>query len=104
MAKKKTTTRRRGQKKQTEIEGTERFHDDEISAAIEDLKDLRKKRTQIKADHDAAVERLKGMLVERGLEEYIDPELEAKVSVSDKTTLSLREFKVKESTLDDAAE
>lgn len=104
MANKKTTTRRRGQKKQTEIEGTERFHDDEISAACEDLKDLRTKRTEIKAAHDAAVERLIEMLTERGLEEYVDPELQVKVTVSEKTRLSLREFKIRESTVDDGDE
>jgi len=96
--------RRKGQKTQTEIEGTERFHDEEISSAVEDLKDLRRQRTEIKAKHDAAVERLTEMLTARGLSEYVDPDLEAKVTVAEKTRLSLREFKVKESSLDDGDE
>lgn len=96
--------RRKGQKTQTEIEGTERYHDEEISAACEDLKDLRRKRTEIKAAHDAAVERLTEMLTAKGLTEYVDPELEIKVSVAEKTKLSMREFKVRDPNVEDGDE
>ena len=96
--------RRRGQKKQTEIDGTERPHDEEISAAIEDLKDLRTQRTDVKGKLDAASERLQELMVAKGLTEYIDAELRVKVTLSDKTQLSLVDFNVKETTLDEAAE
>ena len=91
-------------RKQIEIEGTERPHDDEISAAIEDLKDARTKRTAAKAEADAATARLVELMLAKGIDEYIDPELEAKVTVSEKTRLSLREFKVRDDARGEAAE
>ncbi len=95
---------RRRQKKQTEIDGTERPHDEEISAAIEDLKGLRTQRTDIKAKLDAASGRLQELMIAKGITEYIDAELQAKVTLNDKTLLSLVDFKVEETSIGEAAE
>ncbi len=88
---------------QAEIPGTERPHDEELSSAIADLQELRAQRTEIKGKVDSAAQRLEEMMNSRGITEYIDPELEAKVALSESTRLSLTAFKVKETSLDGEA-
>lgn len=85
---------------QTEIPGTERKKDKQLSAAIEDIQELRTKRADAKVKLDSASERLVGMMVKKGLTEYIDPDLKAKVTIADKTNLSLVSIKVKETSVD----
>jgi hypothetical protein len=86
--------------RQTEVPGTERPKDEELSAACADLKDLRTKRTKLKEKLDASAERLEEMMIEKGIEVYVDAELELKVTLSDLKKLSLTEFKVKETSVE----
>lgn len=82
--------------KQTEVPGTEREYDEDISAAVETMKKLRMRRTKLKEQYDGAVDRLKGLMRAKNMKTYFDPELEAKVTITEGTKLSLIKFVVKD--------
>jgi len=83
-------------RKQTQIPGTERETDEELDAAIEKLQSARVKRTKAKDQVDTATAELVDLMGSKGVTEYVAAELEAKVSIEDRTKISLKAFKIRD--------
>jgi hypothetical protein len=81
-------------KKQTEIPGTERVHDTEISAAAEDLHEVRARRMKLTEEETAAADRLIRLLHERKIAAYVDEELNIRIALKPgKERVSITRFK-----------
>ncbi|MEM9194319.1 MAG: hypothetical protein AAGF12_34400 [Myxococcota bacterium] len=80
-AKKKIVRTPKGARKQTEVPGTERQIDTEISDAAERLHKVRTARMKLTDKETAAAEDLIEVLERKGVEEYVDEDLELKVTL-----------------------
>ncbi len=77
MAAKKTSRKKR----QTEIPGTERQVDEELSDAAERLHSIRTDRMELQTKEAGAQAELLELMRQRKMESYIDEDLELKVTV-----------------------
>ena len=68
-------------RKQKEIPGTERKRDEEIATAAEDLHEVRTERMQLTTKETAAAQRLVEIMERKGVETYVDEELQIKVTL-----------------------
>lgn len=68
-------------KKQTEIPGTERVVDEAVSDAAEALHLVRNQRMKLSEQESEAAETLLTVMREKGLESYVDEDLELRVII-----------------------
>jgi len=93
-------------KKQTQIPGTERVVDAELSAAAEHLQSVRAERMELSEQETAAANALIAHMIERKLDSYVDEDLGIRVAlVRGEDRVSVRKIaKPKEEPVEPVAE
>lgn len=81
-------------RRQTEIPGTERPRDDELSDAADALHKVRKSRMKLTQKETEAADKLLDLMRSKKLTEYVDEDLELRVTIKEgKTRVSVTGLK-----------